>query len=69
MLVLTRKVGESIIINHAGTQIKIKVHGVRGQTVRVAVDAPRDCQIDREEIYELKQKAQKNAPPSSSNDT
>jgi len=59
MLVLTRKVGEAIVINNG--EITIKIQSTRGQTVRIAVDAPKDCPVDREEIHELKQQARANA--------
>lgn len=48
MLVLTRKVGESIAI---GDQITIKVLEVKGTNIRVGIEAPADFRIYREEIY------------------
>lgn len=48
MLVLSRKVGESINI---GDNVKIQVMEVNGRTVRVGIDAPRSMAIHREEIY------------------
>ena len=48
MLVLTRKVGESIAI---GDQIKIRVVEVKGNSIRIGIDAPADFRIYREEIY------------------
>ena len=48
MLVLTRKVGESIAI---GDQIKIRVVEVKGNSVRIGIEAPADFRIYREEIY------------------
>jgi len=48
MLVLTRKVGESIAI---GDQITIKVLEVKGSNIRVGIEAPSDFRIYREEIY------------------
>lgn len=48
MLVLTRKVGESIAI---GDQIKIRVVEVKGNSIRLGIDAPADFRIYREEIY------------------
>ncbi|MBI5178042.1 MAG: carbon storage regulator CsrA [Nitrospinae bacterium] len=48
MLVLTRKVGESINI---GDNIKISIMDVKGRSVRVGVEAPRSMSIHREEIY------------------
>lgn len=49
MLVLTRKISEGIVI---GNDIKITVLEVRGGTVRLGVDAPKDNKIYRQEIYE-----------------
>ena len=49
MLVLTRKPGEKIFI---GDNISLTVVEVKGDSVRIAVDAPRDVKIYRGEIYE-----------------
>ena len=49
MLVLTRKVGESLII---GDNIKITICAVNNSQIRVGIQAPKDIQIHREEIYE-----------------
>ena len=48
MLVLTRKVGESIIIDD---QIKVQVVQIKKKQVRIGVEASRDTKIHREEIY------------------
>lgn len=50
MLVLTRKVGEKILI---GNNIEITVVRVSHNTVRIGVEAPQNCQIVREEIRGL----------------
>ena len=49
MLVLTRKPGEKIFI---GDNVSLTVVEVKGDSVRIAVDAPRDIKIYRGEIYE-----------------
>jgi carbon storage regulator len=55
MLVLTRRVSEEIIITTAdGQEITVAVLGVRGNQVRLGVNAPHDVVIDRMEIHERK---------------
>lgn len=49
MLILTRRVGETLMI---GDDISVTVLGVKGGQVRVGVNAPRDVIVHREEIYE-----------------
>ena len=49
MLILTRRVGETLMI---GDDISVRVLGVKGGQVRVGVNAPRDVIVHREEIYE-----------------
>ena len=48
MLILTRKPGETIIIND---NIKISVLGTEGRQVRIGIDAPKEIAVHREEIY------------------
>lgn len=56
-LVLSRNVGETIIIDD---DIKVTVLGVRGNQVRLSVEAPDDVGIWREEIYERITKGERN---------
>ena len=49
MLILTRRVGETIRI---GEDIGVTVLGVKGNQVRVGVEAPRSVEVHREEVYE-----------------
>jgi carbon storage regulator len=49
MLVLTRKVGESIVI---GEGITVTIVDIKGDTVRVGVDAPREVKVQRSEVLE-----------------
>jgi carbon storage regulator len=48
ILVLTRRIGESILI---GDDVKITVLGVKGSQVRIGISAPKEVSVHREEIY------------------
>ncbi len=50
MLVLTRSIGERLIINDG--EIKISVLEVKGNQVRIGIDAPRDVSVHREEVFD-----------------
>ena len=49
MLILTRRVGETLVI---GDNVRVTVLGVRGHQVRIGVDAPKEVAVHREEIYQ-----------------
>ncbi|AKD38909.1 carbon storage regulator [Pasteurella multocida subsp. multocida OH4807] len=49
MLILTRKVGESLLI---GDDISITILNIRGNQVKIGIKAPKDVSVHREEIYQ-----------------
>ena len=49
MLILTRRAGETVMV---GSDITITVLGVKGNQVRIGINAPKDVPVHREEIYE-----------------
>ena len=55
MLILTRRVGESLMI---GDDVNVTVLGIKGNQVRIGVDAPKDVAVHREEIYQRIQNEQ-----------
>ena len=60
MLILTRRANEALMI---GDKITITVLGVKGGQVRLGIDAPRDVNIQREEIRRRLDRNQASAPP------
>lgn len=49
MLILTRRVGEALMV---GNEIKVTVLGAKGNQVQIGVDAPKDVAVHREEVYD-----------------
>lgn len=62
MLILTRKSGEGIRI---GDHVTLKIIEIRGNQVRLGVEAPRDMAVHREEIYQLIQEQNRSSAESS----
>jgi carbon storage regulator len=57
MLILTRRVGETVMI---GNEVTVTVLGVKGNQVRIGVNAPKDVAVHREEIYERIKREEEN---------
>lgn len=58
MLILTRRVGETVMI---GNDVTITVLGVKGNQVRVGINAPKDIAVHREEVFERIRREQGNS--------
>ncbi len=61
MLILTRRVGETLMI---GNDVSVTVLGVKGNQVRIGVNAPKDVAVHREEIFERIKSKQDESPDS-----
>lgn len=62
MLILTRRIGEVLRI---GDDVSITILGIKGNQVRIGIDAPKDVAVHREEIYQrIKREQGQAAAPS-----
>lgn len=59
MLILTRRVGEILMV---GDDVTVTVLGVKGNQVRIGVNAPKEVAVHREEIYQRVQKEKDQEP-------
>lgn len=51
MLILTRRIGETLVIGEGDNRVEVIILGIKGGQVRIGVDAPKDVPVHRAEVY------------------
>lgn len=52
MLILTRRVGEALVVGEGATQATVRVLGIRGNQARIGIETAKNISVHREEIYQ-----------------